>query len=102
MLCLDPSLPNADPISWLTIRYTGHTLAKFMVTFVTGVITGFFAVAMSKSVAALIEQKNEFIQTRLLDNDATPMSIFLGFISYWVFGSVLVSIGTSLVRAELQ
>ena len=30
------------------LRYTGHTLAKFIVTFFIGVITGCFAVALSK------------------------------------------------------
>ena len=59
---------------------------------------------MSKSVSILIEKKNEGNQRLLLPaegEESTIKAIFLGFLFYWVFGSILVSIATSMVRASV-
>ena len=95
-----------------------------MVTFITGVLTGFFAVAMSKSVSLLISWKLNFIQNTIMPTplcskvgdvpaplymngtampeeacvDSCGHCILIGFLFFCLYGSVLVTIATSMVR----
>mmetsp|Transcript_19521 Transcript_19521/g.42325 ORF Transcript_19521/g.42325 Transcript_19521/m.42325 type:complete len:908 (+) Transcript_19521:79-2802(+) len=83
--------------------YTGHTLAKFLVTFAIGVITGLFAVALGAAVQLITHKKLAFIQNRMdeyieEDGDGKPLSIFIGFLWYWLFGGLMVSLATSMVQ----
>lgn len=95
--------------------YTGHTLAKFIVTFVIGVITGCFAVGMSKCVLFLIEKKLHFIQDAMdaqiqsevaEGHDMEPpttgkeyyLAVLYGGLWYWLFGSILGTLATSMVQ----
>eukprot|EP00798_Chlamydomonas_sp_ICE-L_P001152 gene1152-3717_t len=70
--------------------YTGHTLAKFVVTFATGIITGLFAVALTKSTTFLIDWKNGAIQELLLGGNVDNQSVLLGFLMYSTYGGVMV------------
>lgn len=70
-------------------RYTGHTLAKMLVTVSTGIITGLFAVFLSKFTGAITEWKLGVIEDK---------SWFVSFLLFWLIGSVLVSAATALVR----
>jgi chloride channel 7 len=79
-------------------RYTGHTLAKFIITMVSGVLTGVFAVALSSSVGALTEWKLHTIQS-LLD-DPGSHRIWIAFLWHWCFSCVLVVFGVALVGAH--
>ncbi len=79
-------------------RYTGHTFAKFVVTFVIGVVTGCFAVALGKCNGILIDSKLEFIQTQMDNYEGnTPLAAFVGFLWFWLFGAIMVAIATSMV-----
>jgi chloride channel 7 len=79
-------------------RYTGHTLAKFIITMVSGVLTGVFAVALSSSVGALTEWKLHTIQS-LLD-DPGSHRIWIAFLWHWCFSCVLVVFAVALVGAH--
>ncbi len=68
-------------------------------TFVTGVVTGCFAVAMSKSVELLTESKLVFVQN-VLSSSESDFSIFIAFIWWWFFGSIMVAIATGMVRSD--
>eukprot|EP00197_Chlamydomonas_leiostraca_P009699 CAMPEP_0202866324 /NCGR_PEP_ID=MMETSP1391-20130828/7318_1 /ASSEMBLY_ACC=CAM_ASM_000867 /TAXON_ID=1034604 /ORGANISM="Chlamydomonas leiostraca, Strain SAG 11-49" /LENGTH=886 /DNA_ID=CAMNT_0049546257 /DNA_START=42 /DNA_END=2702 /DNA_ORIENTATION=+ len=87
--------------------YTGHTLAKFIVTCVTGVICGCVLVALTSLVAVLMEWKLDFIQNTLVAEHGnfgerfegnTFGRICVAFLKFWLFGSVLVSIATAMVQ----
>ena len=101
-------------------RYTGHTLAKFIVTFVIGVVTGCFAVALGKCVAFLVESKLDFIQAQM-DKQMPPpevliledgsvevgessgnksLAVLYAGLWYWLFGSVLAALATSMVSGS--
>ena len=93
------------PMPPCTIRYTGHTLAKFIITFAIGVITGCFAVALSKCVGIIMESKLEFIQGAMeayeeteTEAQNTPMAAFVGLLWFVLFGGIMVSIATSMVQ----
>jgi chloride channel 7 len=91
-------------------RYTGHTLAKFIVTLFTGIITGVIAVGLSKFVGLLAGWKLNFIQATLTGSHAVPPeeesetveaslgAIIAAFFKFWIFGSVLVSFATAMVQ----
>lgn len=76
--------------------YTGHTLAKMLVTVLTGIITGFFAVALSKSVGHITEWKLG-VMTSAYEKDA-PARGFVSFLLFWLIGSLLTSAATALVQ----
>lgn len=76
--------------------YTGSTLAKFLVTVLTGIITGVFAVIMTKSVGFLIEWKMEFIQETL--DEPGKHGVLLAFIYHSLYSSALVAIAVALVQ----
>lgn len=87
-------------------RYTGHTLAKFIVTCATGVICGCVLVALNTFVKLLSEWKLEFIQNTLLKEEGNIGEQFEGntfgrvavaFLKFTLFGTVLVTIGTAMV-----
>ncbi|GFH09782.1 uncharacterized protein HaLaN_04991 [Haematococcus lacustris] len=91
--------------------YTGHTLAKFIVTLTTGVVTGLFAVGLSFFVNMLTELKLEMIQTTLTGEEgghpeeatdevttASFKAVVFAFLKFWVFGSGLVTIATAMVQ----
>ncbi|KAG2454447.1 hypothetical protein HYH02_001466 [Chlamydomonas schloesseri] len=69
--------------------YTGHTLAKMLVTVTTGIITGLFAVFLSKFTGAITEWKLGVIEDK---------SWFVSFLLFWLIGSALVSVATALVQ----
>jgi hypothetical protein len=82
-------------------RYTGHTLAKFIVTFVIGVLTGCIAVALSKCVTFLVHHKLAFIQESLDSNEEKPaLATFIAFCWWWLMGGVLGALATSMVRGS--
>ncbi|PNH06168.1 Chloride channel protein CLC-a [Tetrabaena socialis] len=76
--------------------YTGHTLAKMLVTVLTGVITGFFAVAMTKAVGAITAWKLGIL-AHSHDSEA-PARAFVSFLLFWLIGGCLVSAATALVQ----
>jgi chloride channel 7 len=76
-------------------RYTGHTLAKFIITLLSGVLTGVFAVALSSSVGALTEWKLHTIQS-LLDEPGAHR-IWMAFFWHWAYSCVLVVSAVALV-----
>lgn len=85
-------------------RYTGHTLAKYVVTIAIGILTGLFYVALSKSVGALIGWKLGILQTTLTGEEGEEYEggtsfgrIVAAFFKYWLFGGVLVTIATAMV-----
>jgi hypothetical protein len=80
-------------------RYTGHTLAKFIITIVSGVLTGVFAVALSSSVGALTEWKLHTIQS-LLDGPGSH-KIWMAFLWHWAYSCVLVVFAVALVSVQL-
>jgi hypothetical protein len=80
-------------------RYTGHTLAKFIITMVSGVLTGVFAVALSSSVGALTEWKLHTIQS-LLDGPGSH-KIWMAFLWHWAYSCVLVVFAVALVSVQL-
>lgn len=67
-----------------------------MITLFTGIITGFFAVGLTKSVGVLSEYKMEMVNETLEKEGG--INIFLAFLKFWIFGSILVSIATGMVR----
>jgi hypothetical protein len=80
-------------------RYTGKTLAKFLITFFTGIITGAFAVMMSKSVNAITEWRLEHIQ-EILD-EGRKSRIFVAYLWNCAFSSGLVILATAMVQGGL-
>lgn len=79
---------------WLH-RYTGHTFAKFVITILTGIITGMFAVGLSTSTHYLLTWKNEVIQG-VLDMPGEHR-VWVAFIWHCVYSCTLVSCGVALV-----
>lgn len=80
-------------------RYTGHTFAKFIVTFVIGVTTGCIAVALSQCVTLLVDRKLDWIQEVLDEYKEQPyMATLYAFLWWWLFGGVLGALATSMVR----
>jgi hypothetical protein len=74
-------------------------MAKFLVTFAVGVITGCFAVALSKCVSILVSSKLLFIQNQMnLYEEEPAMAAFIGLLWFVLFGGIMVSIATSMVR----
>ncbi len=84
---------------WSPCSYTGHTLAKMLVTVLTGIITGFFAVALSKSVGHITEWKLG-VMTSAYEKEA-PARGFVSFLLFWLIGSLLTSAATALVSLRL-
>ena len=76
--------------------YTGHTFAKFIITIFTGLLTGAFAVALSKSVGALFEWKNARVQA-LLDAPGEGR-VWAAFAWHVAYSCGLVSFAVTLVR----
>jgi hypothetical protein len=81
-------------------RYTGHTLAKFVITLASGVLTGVFAVILSTSVGALTEWKLHTVQTLL--QEPGSHRVWIAFLWNWAFSCVLVVFGVALVRLVRQ
>ncbi|KAF6253336.1 chloride channel [Scenedesmus sp. NREL 46B-D3] len=76
--------------------YTGHTLAKFIITMVSGILTGFFAVWMSKTVGTMFEWKNGFVQ-ELLDEEGEHR-VFIAYLWHAAYSCLLVSFAVALVQ----
>ncbi|GFR49429.1 hypothetical protein Agub_g11486 [Astrephomene gubernaculifera] len=76
--------------------YTGHTLAKMLVTVLTGIITGLFAVALTKTVGAITEWKLDVL-AKTYEKDA-PARTFVSFLLFWLIGSCLVTLATAIVQ----
>ncbi len=76
-------------------RYTGHTLAKMLVTAATGIVTGCFAVALTKACGALTGWKLDVLRSSHA-NDA-PARTLVSFLWFWFIGSCLVTLATALV-----
>lgn len=76
--------------------YTGHTLAKFIITMVSGVLTGIFAVALTSSVSALTEWKLHTVQS-LLDASGSHR-VFIAFLWHWAYSCALVVFAVALVQ----
>ncbi len=76
-------------------RYTGHTMVKMAVTLLTGVLTGFFAVAMTKSVGFFTEWKLEVIKGHM--ETESSGRIFVSFLLFWLIGSMFVTFAVCLV-----
>lgn len=83
-------------LTW-SCRYTGHTLAKFIITMVSGVLTGIFAVALTSSVSALTEWKLHTVQS-LLDASGSHR-VFIAFLWHWAYSCALVVFAVALVSA---
>lgn len=84
---------NADP------RYTGHTLAKFLVTMFTGFVVGVVAVALTGIIDVLLDAKNAHMQAILSSGtvgDARP--IWLAFA--WLLGIGLVSVFVAALMVQ--
>ena len=79
--------------------YTGHTLAKFVITLATGVATGAAAVALSNCVGALHEWKNGSVQ-RLLDGGG-PHALLGAALWHAGYSCLLVAGAVALVRQGL-
>lgn len=77
-------------------RYTGHTLAKFVITMVSGILTGVFAVGLGSLAGGLIEWKNGFVQ-ELLDEEGQHR-VFMAFLWHSAYSCLLVSFAVALVR----
>lgn len=58
------ALPLIPPYLQTPDSYTGHTFAKFLITIVSGLLTGVFAVGLSFIVHNMFEWKNAHIQVR--------------------------------------
>jgi hypothetical protein len=82
-----------------THSYTGHTFAKFIITIATGLLTGVFAVGLSKIVGAAFDWKNEYIQS-VLDGPGTGR-IWIAFLWHCAYSCCLVSFAVALVRGAL-
>ena len=82
------------PCLWLC-RYTGHTLAKFIITMASGILTGAVAVAMSSAVSTFTEWKNGFVQ-ELLDEEGGHR-VFIAFLWHSAYSCLLVSFAVALV-----
>jgi uncharacterized membrane protein len=76
-------------------RYTGHTLAKFIITMVSGILTGFFAVWMSTTVGTMFEWKNGFVQELLNENG--EHRVFIAYLWHAAYSCLLVSFAVALV-----
>ncbi|KXZ44967.1 hypothetical protein GPECTOR_60g745 [Gonium pectorale] len=76
--------------------YTGHTLAKMLVTALTGIITGMFAVLLTKSVGAITEWKLGILEHS--HEKEAPARGLVSFLLFWVIGSALVSFATAIVQ----
>ncbi len=91
-------------------RYTGHTLAKFVVTLATAVVTGAIAVALSKAVEGMTDYKLNMLQETMtgaladwsmeMEVDPTFGKTVLSFFKFWLFGSVLVAFATAMARCS--
>jgi chloride channel 7 len=79
-------------------RYTGHTLAKFIITIATGIITGTFAVLLGKFVGFMMEWKNEFIQ-HILEGEGSHR-IWIAFLWHVAYSCFLVIFAVALVRHQ--
>lgn len=79
-------------------RYTGHTLAKFVVTFLTGILTGFFAVAMTSLTGLIIEYKLQVVELTMDQEGSMGKRLVTAFFWFWLFGSALVSVAVAMVR----
>jgi H+/Cl- antiporter ClcA len=80
-------------------RYTGHTLAKFIITMVSGIFTGLFAVWMSTTVGTMFEWKNGFVQ-ELLDEEGDHR-VFMAYLWHAAYSCLLVSFAVALVSGCL-
>jgi chloride channel 7 len=79
----------------VTCRYTGHTLAKFIITMVSGILTGMFAVWMSTTVGTMFEWKNGFVQ-ELLEEEGEHR-VFIAYLWHAAYSCLLVSFAVALV-----
>ncbi|MEW5297643.1 MAG: hypothetical protein WDW36_000839 [Sanguina aurantia] len=80
------------------IGYTGHTLAKFVVTFLTGILTGFFAVAMTSLTGLIIEYKLQVVELTMDQEGSMGKRLVTAFFWFWLFGSALVSVAVAMVQ----
>ena len=78
--------------------YTGHTFAKFLITIVSGLLTGIFAVGLSKVVHIMFDWKNGYIQS-LLDEPGGAGRVWIAFLWHCAYSCCLVSFGVALVRS---
>jgi hypothetical protein len=78
--------------------YTGHTLAKFVVTLLTGIVTGMFAVGLSRAVHHAFEAKNAFIQTVLDQPGPAAARLWTAFGWHALYSSALVALAVALVQ----
>lgn len=92
---LTPPPPAAADFQTPCDRYTGHTLAKFIITMVSGVLTGVCAVCLSYSVGALTEWKLHTVQS-ILDAPGSHR-IWIAFLWHWAYSCVLVVFAVALV-----
>lgn len=76
-------------------RYTGHTLAKFVITMVSGILTGVAAVGIGTLSGDLIHWKNTFVQ-QLLEEQGQHR-VFVAFLWHCAYSCLLVSFGVALV-----
>ncbi|KAG2485675.1 hypothetical protein HYH03_015647 [Edaphochlamys debaryana] len=76
--------------------YTGHTLAKMLVTVLTGIITGFFAVGLSKFTSLITKAKLNTLEG-IWAGDGGARG-FMSFLVFWLIGSIMVSAATALVQ----
>ncbi|GIL89138.1 hypothetical protein Vretimale_16173 [Volvox reticuliferus] len=76
--------------------YTGHTLAKMLVTTMTGIVTGCFAVAMTKACGAITEWKLDILRDS--HEKEAPARTLISFLWFWLIGGCLVTLATALVQ----
>ncbi|GLI59663.1 hypothetical protein VaNZ11_001600 [Volvox africanus] len=76
--------------------YTGHTLAKMLVTTMTGIVTGCFAVAMTKACGAITEWKLDILRDS--HEKEAPARTLVSFLWFWLIGGCLVTLATALVQ----
>jgi chloride channel 7 len=95
MHSLQSAALNIKCLACICCRYTGHTLAKFIITMVSGILTGFFAVWMSKTVGTMFEWKNGFVQ-ELLEEEGEHR-VFIAYLWHAAYSCLLVSFAVALV-----
>ena len=75
-------------------------MAKYLITISTGVVTGIIATLLGKSVGAMFEWKNEFIQ-EVLDAPGEHR-IWIAFLWHAAYSSILVTFAVALVSTFAQ
>ncbi len=81
-------------------RYTGHTLGKFIVTMLTGIVVGGIAVLLTSCINLGLDTRNAYVQAILSSSeagDAHAMWIAFAF----MLGSGLVCVLTAALMVQL-